>query len=185
MPGYVKNALVRFQYSDPYRPDYATHQWTAPVFGSRKPQLATPTDTADLLPPNDVTVVQQIVGTFLFYARAVDQTMLVALGSIASQQTKATQNTAKAIQKFFNYAATRNVPMGTQRCVLSLRTTGAKPSRRPFLPQHHAEGPPQRPATLGSTTTQQWSRAHSVQHFKKCHGLSSKSGAGWPLLQRY
>jgi hypothetical protein len=117
MPGYVQSALVRFQHPDPYRPEYAPHQWTAPVFGSSKPQLATPTDTAELLPPKDVTIIQQIVGTFLFYARAVDQTMLVALGSIASQQTKATQNTAKAIQKFLNYAATN--PTATVRYTAS------------------------------------------------------------------
>ena len=57
-----------------------------------------------LLPPADVTHLQQIIGTFLYYARAVDNTMLVALNALASAPT--TQATAQAITHLLNYAAT-------------------------------------------------------------------------------
>jgi hypothetical protein len=40
---------------------------------------------------------KKITGTHLYYARAVDPTMLVALGTIAAQQSKGTEATAIAL----------------------------------------------------------------------------------------
>jgi hypothetical protein len=48
----------------------------------------------------------KITGKFLYYARAVDPTMLVALSSLASQQTKGTERTAEDAIKFLNYCTT-------------------------------------------------------------------------------
>jgi hypothetical protein len=42
----------------------------------------------------------------LYYSRAVDPTMNVALSTLASQQTKGTQRTAQDATKFLNYCAT-------------------------------------------------------------------------------
>ena len=44
---------------------------------------------------------------FLYYARAVDSTMLVALSSIASEQAKPTATTMKKIKQFLDYAASQ------------------------------------------------------------------------------
>ena len=49
----------------------------------------------------------QVTGTFLFYARAIDSTMLPALSAIASQQNAPTQNTLKRVKQFLDYAATQ------------------------------------------------------------------------------
>ncbi len=50
--------------------------------------------------------IQEVIGTFLCYARCVDSTMLAALGSLATQQADPTKNTmAKAVQ-FLDYAVT-------------------------------------------------------------------------------
>ena len=95
MPGYVINALIRFQHPVPYRPEYSPHQWTAPAFGSTQPQMATPIDSTEPLPAAGITLVQQVVGTFLFYARAVDNTMLVALGSFAAQLPRTRQKQSR------------------------------------------------------------------------------------------
>jgi len=65
--------------------------------------------TVDTSPPLDATAstwIQEIVGLFLCYARAIDNTMLVALGTIASQQASATEITAHAFIDLLNYAAT-------------------------------------------------------------------------------
>ena len=70
-----------------------------PTKGS-KGVLSTP-----LLDLNDQSKIRQIVGTFLYYARAVDNTMLTALGTIASQQSAPTENTMKTVIQFLNYAA--------------------------------------------------------------------------------
>jgi hypothetical protein len=55
-----------------------------------KIQYAAPDDSYLSLPLDSegITLLQQIVGTFLFYARAVDLTMHVAQGTIAATQTK-------------------------------------------------------------------------------------------------
>jgi hypothetical protein len=48
----------------------------------------------------------QVIGTVLYYARAIDNPMLVALGTFAEAQTKGTEQTAQACTNLLNYAAT-------------------------------------------------------------------------------
>ena len=69
---------------------------------------------ADPLPifsKQETTKIQQIVSSLLYYARAVDPTLLVALGSIASDQNKPTASTAAAITQILNYVATHPLAM--------------------------------------------------------------------------
>ena len=47
--------------------------------------------------------VQQIVGSFLYYAQAVDPTILMMLSEISSQQTALTENSMKRINHFLDY----------------------------------------------------------------------------------
>ena len=51
--------------------------------------------------------IQQVLGTFLYYARAVDSTMLVALSAIASEQATPTEKTLQKIKQFLDYAASQ------------------------------------------------------------------------------
>jgi hypothetical protein len=76
MPGYVAKALERFQHPPPKRPQHSPHDWQAPQYGA-KTQLSDKADTSPLLPPSGIQFLQQVVGTILYYARAVDNTMLV------------------------------------------------------------------------------------------------------------
>jgi hypothetical protein len=48
----------------------------------------------------------QVVRVLLYYARALDNTMLVALNTIPLAQAKGTQATLKACMRLLNYAAT-------------------------------------------------------------------------------
>ena len=50
-------------------------------------------DETELLPPSGILCIQQIIGSLLYYALAVDCTLLVALGDLASAQTKASDDT--------------------------------------------------------------------------------------------
>ena len=43
----------------------------------------------------------------LYYARAVDPTMLVALSTIASEQASPTRETVKKVDQFLDYAASQ------------------------------------------------------------------------------
>ena len=105
MPGYIQAALHRFQHPKLAKPEHSPHAWMQPVYGTTI-QLAPLEDNSPRLNAEGVTRVQQIIGTLLHYARAVDSTMLVALSSLAAEQTKSTVNTAKALTRLLNYAAT-------------------------------------------------------------------------------
>ncbi len=105
MPGYVAAALKKFQHPPPAKPQYAPHEWIQPIYG-QKVQAPTPTDDSPLLDPKEINRIQQVVGTLLYYARAVDSTMLVALGTLAEEQTKGTEQTATAVVQLLDYAAT-------------------------------------------------------------------------------
>ena len=52
---------------------------------------------------NDRKFVQQVLGSFLYYARAIDLTILHALSTIASDQSKPTEHTMKRAQQLLDY----------------------------------------------------------------------------------
>ena len=105
MPNYVTKALHKFQHPTPKRAQYAPHQWTRPNYGATK-QLATPLYTSPSIPEEQKRRIQKIIGTFLYYVRAVDFNMLPALNTLAEQQSSPTKNTEAAITHFLDYAAT-------------------------------------------------------------------------------
>ena len=82
------------------------HQWKAPDYGSTVPKLAHPTDNSPELKPDEAINVQQLLGNILYYACAVDPEMLVTGNTIAAEQLKMTQETAKNLVQIINYAAT-------------------------------------------------------------------------------
>ena len=63
-------------------------------------------DTSPLLLPKESKYVQQVIGTFLYYARALDSTMLPALNQLANQQANPTQNTLAKCKQLMDYANT-------------------------------------------------------------------------------
>jgi hypothetical protein len=105
MPGYIASALHKFNHPTPSRPQYSPHKHNAPQYGT-KVQLTDPQDTTPRLNAADTKRIQQIVGTLLYYARAVDGTALVALSSLSSQQSKATEATQTAVHQLLDYFAT-------------------------------------------------------------------------------
>ncbi len=56
-----------------------------------------------MLDAKGIKQVQQIVGSVLYYARAVDMTVLMALSSIAVEQTKATEKTMGRCVQLLDY----------------------------------------------------------------------------------
>ena len=91
MPKYVENALERFGAKDFPGAD-SPMIYTPPRYGLVKQQEATAEDNSPALSAERKTRIQQIIGTFLYYARAVDPTMLTAINKIASQQANPTEN---------------------------------------------------------------------------------------------
>ena len=62
-------------------------------------------DDSPELPPKSVRLVQQIAGTLLYYAIAVNVSMLVAFYSIVTTQSQGTNNTYDKTLWLINYAA--------------------------------------------------------------------------------
>jgi hypothetical protein len=105
MPGYITRALQRFEHSVPSRPQHSPHAWTPPQYGSGAQMTSAP-DTSPVLSEARIKHIQQIVGVLLYYARMVDNTMLVVLNTIAAAQSKATTATMDAVVHLLNYCAT-------------------------------------------------------------------------------
>jgi hypothetical protein len=105
MPSYIKKALGEFQHIEPTKADHQPHCNNELQYGV-KLQLTDPIDTTAPLTVSQNTLLQKISGKFLYYAQAVDLTILVTLSALASQQTKGTETTMDNAIKFFNYCAT-------------------------------------------------------------------------------
>jgi hypothetical protein len=104
MPQYVTKALAKFRHVPPKTPQHSPHPWTVPVYG-QKVQFAT-ADDSPFLDARATQQIQAIAGTFLYYARAVDSTILVALNEIANQQAKPTMLTRAACDMLLDYLST-------------------------------------------------------------------------------
>jgi hypothetical protein len=105
IPDYVTKALQQFEHPTPSKPKHAPHIYTPPQYGA-KVQLTLPPDTSPALSAKQVKRLQHIVGPFLYYARAVDSTMLVTHGTLAAAQAKGTIKTLEHINNFLDYAST-------------------------------------------------------------------------------
>jgi hypothetical protein len=105
MPGYTKAALHRYQHAAPELPEHAPHTWNPPIYGA-KTQYVEDETTIAALSNKDVNKLQQLTGTLLYYARAVDPTLSMPINVIASEQSKATADTAEKVIKLLNYCNT-------------------------------------------------------------------------------
>jgi hypothetical protein len=104
MPGYITNVLNKFQHDVPKHPQRTPSKYGTPVYGA-KSQYAT-RDETPLLSAKQCTHIQKITGSVLYYARAVDPTVLMPLNDIATEKTKATEKTQEAANQLLDYLAT-------------------------------------------------------------------------------
>jgi hypothetical protein len=105
MPGHIKPALHKFQHPTPRRPKNAPQTWSPPIYGTKTQYIEAHQDIP-LLPQKDVTRIQQLAGTLLYYARAVDPTLMLPVNVLASEQTQATAIKIDKVIKLLNYYAT-------------------------------------------------------------------------------
>ena len=106
MPGYVTKMLQRFrpQYLLPgHRPAKTPGRYIAPSYTSA-PQVVF-IDKTEKLSPTLITELQAIIGTLLYYARAVDPTLLTIANELASQQAQPTQRILKAANRALSYCS--------------------------------------------------------------------------------
>jgi hypothetical protein len=104
MPGYVSNMLSKFQHYDPKHPQHTPSRYVTPVYGA-KTQYATKDETPPLTAQQCLTI-QKVTGSVLYYARAVDPTVLMPLNNIAMEQTKDTEKTQVTTMQLLDYLVT-------------------------------------------------------------------------------
>jgi hypothetical protein len=64
------------------------------------------TTPSPALSDKDVNKLQQLTGTLLYYARAVDPTLIMPINVLASEQSNTTEVTADKVIKLLNYCNT-------------------------------------------------------------------------------
>ena len=106
MPGYIAKPLHNFQHSTHKIPHNPPHEWTAPAYGSIVQYVQTEPDL-QTLDPVGTQRFQSIAGTFLYYSRAVNPTILPVLNKIFTQQSKPTPHTITKFNYLLDYAATQ------------------------------------------------------------------------------
>jgi hypothetical protein len=104
MPGYVSNVLSKFKHDAPKHPQDTPSRYITPVYGA-KTQYATKDEKPPLTAQQCLTI-QKVTGSVLYYARAVDPTVLMPINDIATEQTKATEKTQAARNQLLDYLAT-------------------------------------------------------------------------------
>ena len=79
MPGYIERTLKRFQHSPARTPEHSPHPWQRPNYGA-KPQFAALPDPTPAIDAADNLLILEGLSNLLFYFRAIDSTLLAAIG---------------------------------------------------------------------------------------------------------
>jgi hypothetical protein len=104
MSRYINKALTKYQHPKPVSPQHAPYKAAPIQYGARVQRVEV--DTTQPLSPKEIKRVEDIVGTLLYYARAVDPTLLTTLSAIAACQSNGTRAVADASHQLLNYVAT-------------------------------------------------------------------------------
>jgi hypothetical protein len=105
MPGCISKALLQFKHQMPKAKQNSPHPNAKPQYGA-KAQCAIDKDTSPPLSAEGAKYVQEVAGTLLYYARAVDSTILPTLSAIATEQAKPAEKTKATIKQLLEYCAT-------------------------------------------------------------------------------
>lgn len=102
IPDYIEKLRQRFNLPKPTRPQHTPADRATPNFGQKQQYVQNKTPLKKL-PPKDIKRIQEIIGTILCCCRATEFMPLVALSSLSSQQSKATDQTYKASKRCLDY----------------------------------------------------------------------------------
>jgi len=104
MPKYVPATLKKLQYSPKVSPQYSLHKHIPLQYGNKKQNVNQ--DTSKKLTKPEIKRIQSIVGSFLYYARAIDHTLLPAINETSSTQANPMKLTKDECQQILDYTAT-------------------------------------------------------------------------------
>jgi hypothetical protein len=96
MPGYISTLLFKFKHPHPAKPWLSPCKCLPITYGAKLHITPDPV-SSELLNASRKHCVQEILGSLLYYARVLDNKLLVALSAIAARQAKATIATEQAV----------------------------------------------------------------------------------------
>ena len=117
MPGYIERTLQRFQLPKPTKLEHSPHPWQKPNYGAKTQYAILPDDT-DSLDAANKTRILGVLGTLLFYALAIDSTLLTAIGELSLEQSEGTKTTMEKLSQLLNFLRSsprRHRPLHNQR----------------------------------------------------------------------
>jgi hypothetical protein len=109
MPGYIKKFLQKYKHRMPAKPQHCPYS-PAPKQDGTKAQSPLPIDISPKLSPEEIKRIQCIIGSILYYARAVDITILMAFSSIAIEQLKGITNTMAKAKQLLDWTQLHRTP---------------------------------------------------------------------------
>ena len=106
IPKYIHKALHKLNHQQTTYPQYSPYKHSPIIYGKKGEQQMAESTIYKELPKDKIRHIQSIAGTFLYYARALDFTMLTVLNDIATTQAKPTTKTLQECQQLMDYTAT-------------------------------------------------------------------------------
>ena len=92
----------------PHTPQHRPYRAPEKVYGAAAQDAIPPDETAKL-DEEKIKLIQQVIGVYLYYGRAVDNTILPAFSAITSEQLEGTNRTMKKTIQLLDYFATHPV----------------------------------------------------------------------------
>jgi hypothetical protein len=105
MLGYIKKVLQKYKHCIPTKPQHCPYTPAPKQYGA-KAQAPLPIDNSPKLSSEEIKEIQHVIGSILYYACAVNITVLIALSLIAIEQSKGTTSTMEKVKQLLNYLAT-------------------------------------------------------------------------------
>jgi hypothetical protein len=130
MPGYIERVIHRFR-PNGIKGAASPMIYVSPEYGVAAPQMEAIDETAPAT-PEQLKELQEITGCLLYYARAVDHTMLTAVCSLSSAQSRATTAVLAHADRLLSYAASHpdhQLVFVASEMILHIHTDGSHLSR--------------------------------------------------------
>ena len=106
MPNYAHKTPVKYKHEPPRRPHHCPYDLSPKKYGRESNEVTELPESPRVHRWRENKYVQQVVGSFQYYARAIDLIIQQALNAIADEQSNPTEKTLERVSQFLDYMAT-------------------------------------------------------------------------------
>jgi hypothetical protein len=102
----ITEVRARYGHPTPTKPVHSPHLHREIIYGAKEQYATSDIDTTPPLNAAGIKWCQGVIGSLLFYARAVDNKLLMTISAIGASQASATESTLNEINKLLDYCTT-------------------------------------------------------------------------------